>query len=60
LGDWGSVGDGVFELIFDFGPGYRVYFGQDGDRIILLGGGTKRSQRKDIHDAQERWSDYNA
>ena len=44
-----SVGAGVFEHRIDFGPGYRIYFGKDGDAlVILLGGGTKRRQRKDI------------
>jgi putative addiction module killer protein len=44
-----SVGGGVFELRLDFGPGFRVYFGRDGDRlVILLGGGTKRGQQADI------------
>lgn len=43
----------------DFGPGYRVYFGRDGDRlVILLAGGTKSRQQKDIATAQKRWGDY--
>lgn len=54
-----SVGSGVHECKIDFGPGYRVYFGQDGDRIvILLGGGTKRRQQTDIAIALRRWIDY--
>lgn len=54
-----SVGEGVFEYRVDFGPGYRIYFGRDGDTVvILLGGGTKRRQSQDIADAQERWTDY--
>lgn len=54
-----SVGGGVLELKIDFGPGYRVYFGKDGERIvILLGGGTKQRQQKDIEFALERWQDY--
>ena len=45
----------------DFGPGYRVYFGRDGDRlVILLAGGTKSRQQRDIVTAQLRWSDYKA
>lgn len=53
------VGGGVMEYRIDTGPGYRVYFGRDGERlIILLGGGTKRRQDKDIEAAQARWSDY--
>jgi len=54
-----SVGAGVSELRIDFGPGYRVYFGRDGATlIILLAGGTKKRQQRDIEAAQERWSDY--
>ena len=60
LGVWRSIGEGVFELIFDFGPGYRVYFGQDDDEIILLIGGDKSSQATDIQVARELWRDYNA
>ncbi|MEI9989321.1 MAG: type II toxin-antitoxin system RelE/ParE family toxin [Rhizomicrobium sp.] len=53
------VGDGVSELKMDFGPGYRVYFGHDGQTIVvLLGGGTKRRQDSDIASAKERWADY--
>jgi hypothetical protein len=41
------------------GPGYRVYFGKDGDRlVILVGGGSKKGQAKDIAAAHERWADY--
>lgn len=54
-----SVGQGVRETRIDFGPGYRVYFGKDGDRlIILLAGGTKKRQQKDIENAKARWQDY--
>ena len=54
-----GVGAGVFEYRIDFGPGYRVYFGKDGDAVvILLGGGTKKRQDRDIADAHERWADY--
>jgi len=54
-----SVGAGVFELKVNFGPGYRVYFGKDGHEIvILLGGGTKKRQQRDIEAAQDRWQDY--
>ena len=54
-----SVGAGVSELRIDYGPGYRVYVGQDGDvLLILLGGGTKQRQQSDIAAAQERWADY--
>jgi putative addiction module killer protein len=54
-----SVGAGVQEYRIDVGPGYRIYFGRDGDTlIILLAGGTKRRQQKDIVAAKERWADY--
>jgi putative addiction module killer protein len=56
-----GVGAGVFECRINFGPGYRVYFGKDGEElVILLGGGTKQRQQNDIHLARERWQDYNA
>jgi putative addiction module killer protein len=51
--------DGVFELRLDFGPGYRVYYGREGQKIIiLLGGGSKRRQDADIAAAVERWKHY--
>lgn len=54
-----SVGGGVLEYRIDFGPGYRVYFGKDGDRlVILLGGGTKKRQQSDIETARTYWQDY--
>ena len=54
-----GVGAGVFEHRIDFGPGYRVYFGKDGDiLVILLGGGTKKRQDRDIATAQMQWKDY--
>jgi putative addiction module killer protein len=54
-----GVGAGVQEFRIDFGPGYRVYFGRDGDRlVILLAGGTKSRQQRDIATAQKRWADY--
>jgi putative addiction module killer protein len=54
-----SVGEGVSEYKLDFGPGYRIYFGKDGDRlVILLGGGTKKRQNQDIKQAQAAWSQY--
>jgi putative addiction module killer protein len=54
-----GVGTGVYEYKIDFGPGYRIYFGKDGETlVILLGGGTKRRQQKDIATAQECWADY--
>jgi putative addiction module killer protein len=54
-----GVGAGVFELRLDFGPGYRVYFGKDGEQlVILLGGGTKKRQQNDIEAAQALWQEY--
>ncbi len=54
-----SVGQGVSELKIDFGPGYRVYFGEDGDTlVILLCGGDKSTQNKDISKAHALWADY--
>lgn len=54
-----GVGGGVLEYRIDVGPGYRIYFGRDGDTlVILLAGGTKRRQQKDIEAAQERWAEY--
>jgi len=58
-GQWRSVGQGVYELKIDWGPGYRIYFGCDGvDLIILLMGGDKSTQRGDILEAHEFWGDY--
>lgn len=54
-----GVGGGLQEYRIDFGPGYRIYFGRDGERlVILLGGGTKRRQSDDIRNAQALWADY--
>jgi len=59
FGDHKSVGGGVSELRFFFGSGYRVYYGIDGDRIVLLlTGGDKKSQNKDITKAQEYWEKH--
>ncbi len=54
-----GVGAGVLECRIDFGPGYRVYFGKEGDvMIILLGGGTKKRQQKDIVATRRLWQEY--
>jgi putative addiction module killer protein len=59
LGDYDPVGNGVFEFRFHFGAGPRVYFGFDGSEIILLlCGGTKRKQSKDIEYAEALWQEY--
>lgn len=54
-----SVGGGVYEYKLTFGPGYRIYFGQDADRlVILLTGGTKQRQSDDIKQAKNYWQNY--
>jgi len=54
-----GVGGGAFELRLDFGPGYRIYFGKDGETlVILLGGGTKRRQQADNEAALTLWQEY--
>ena len=54
-----SVREGVLEYRIDFGPGYRIYFGRDGETIIiLLTGGTKKRQQRDIDAAHAYWRDY--
>jgi putative addiction module killer protein len=58
-GDWKPVGDGVREMRIPVGPGYRVYYAWDGPRIVvLLAGGDKSSQRRDIERARHYWRDY--
>jgi putative addiction module killer protein len=59
LGDCKPVGEGVSELRVDYGPGYRIYFGQKGGTVvILLSGGDKRTQERDIRQARQYWYDY--
>ena len=59
LGDYKSVRNGVWEVRLDFGPGYRLYFGKDGlSVILLLAGGDKSSQSKDIATAIRHWKDF--
>jgi len=59
FGDSKNVGQGVQELRFHFGPGYRIYFGLDGAcLVVLLMGGDKGRQETDIRQAKEYWQDY--
>ena len=59
FGDCKPVGDGVWELRIDWGPGYRVYYAIEGKRVVLLcDGGDKRSQTADIDRAIERWNEW--
>ncbi|MEM9128198.1 MAG: type II toxin-antitoxin system RelE/ParE family toxin [Pseudomonadota bacterium] len=59
FGDVKPVGQGVSERRIDFGPGYRIYFGRVGDEIvILLCGGSKKRQQKDIEAAKACWNEY--
>jgi len=60
FGDSKSLGGGLHELRVDFGPGYRVYFGKEVDDVILLWGGKKERQPKDIARAEIYWADYEA
>lgn len=58
-GNVAPVGEGVSELKIDVGPGYRVYFGHRGpELVILLGGGDKSSQDRDIRAAKKLWSEW--
>lgn len=61
FGDTEPVGDEVFELRFHFGPGYRVYYLRDGDTVVLLlNGGDKDSQERDIRRAKELAKEWRA
>ena len=61
LGDCKPVGEGVSELRVDYGPGYRVYFGQKGRTlVVLLCGGDKRTQDRDIRLAKQFWQEFKA
>jgi len=59
FGDSKSLGDGVYELRISYGPGFRVYYGREDRRVvILLTGGDKSTQRRDIESAKRLWADY--
>jgi putative addiction module killer protein len=59
FGNYRHVGDGVFEFKIFEGPGYRIYFGIDGDTlIVIIIGGDKSSQKRDIEKAKELWQVY--
>jgi putative addiction module killer protein len=63
LGDHASVGEGVWEIRLHFGPGLRIYYGYDGkgqEEVILLTGGSKKTQQSDIVRAKKYWRDYHA
>ena len=58
-GDCKALGQGIHELRLFFGSGYRIYFGEDGDKIVvILCAGDKSSQSKDIDFAKDCWKDY--
>lgn len=60
-GDGKPVGEGVSELRVDYGPGYRVYLGQQGQTlVVLLCGGDKRTQARDIRLAKQYWHEFKA
>jgi len=59
FGDYRSLGGGLYELRLQFGPGYRIYYGRIGEElVILLAGGDKSTQPRDIRRAQQLWEDY--
>lgn len=58
VGDFAVVAEGIIELKLDFGPGYRIYCADDGKNVLVLCGGTKRTQQADIAKAKYYWDDY--
>lgn len=58
-GNAGPVGEGGSELKVDLGPGYRVYFGQRGEKLVIIpGGGDKSSQDRDVKAAKKLWDEW--
>jgi len=58
-GDYDAVGDGIYELRIHYGPGYRVYFSEQGNELLLLLlGGSKRTQKQDIKKAKLYWAEF--
>jgi len=57
MGEWKATGNGIAELLLNFGVGYRIYFGWEGKEIILSGG-DEPGQENDIQKAQQYWQDY--
>lgn len=58
FGDCRHLGEGIYELRINYGPGYRVYFGDlDGENVILLCGGDKKTQTRDIEKARKYWQE---
>ncbi len=58
-GDTKPVGQGVHEMRIDYGPGYRIYYANDGDMIVvLLCGGDKSTQNEDLKRAKDYWATY--
>jgi len=58
FGDHKFLEEGGWELRFNFGSGYRIYYGQKNNMIILLSGGDKNSQKEDIEKAKKYWTKY--
>ena len=58
LGDWKEIGEGVFEMRLDFGPGYRLYYAKYQEiAIVILGGGDKNTQPRDVRNAKQTWKE---
>jgi putative addiction module killer protein len=59
MGDTKSLGDGLHERRIHWGPGLRIYFGREGGRlVVLLGGGIKSGQQRDIKATRKLWTEY--